>query len=361
MSLLSDGATFAVPYGRHKRWKRGRRIIYAILLLLAPALAVLLYLVVVLPPGQSSFLKYEGSYSLPSHGVLNVLDYLSVSGDNLFVAGESSGSFFQIFLPANGIKVRELLGNPQAHGLAVVPELHIGFATRSDNENQVDVIDTRDMMLLSTIPVAPGPDGILYDEQAKLLYVSNSDAKQATLIDPSSRSIVGSVSLPGSPEAAVVDPSSGLLFQNLHDRNSIAAVDLTKRTTIGEWPLAGCEAPSGIAIDPVSARVFCACKGNARLVIFNRESHQVVAAVDIVKQPDSIAYDSALHRIYVAGIGGQLSIVLQDGSDQYRLGDSIRTHYGAHTVAIDERTHRVYVAYASVLIAPRVAVFSPIP
>ena len=361
MSLMSNVTTSAVPSQRLTRRRRGRWVAYTVSLVLAAALAVLLYLVVVLPPSQSTLLKYEGAYSLPSHGALNVLDYLSVSDNNLYVAGESSGSFFQIFLPAAGIKVRELQGSPEAHGLAVVPEMQIGFATRSGAENQVDVVDIRDMTLLSTIPVAEDADSILYNDSAKLIYVANGDAKRGTVIDPSSRTVLGSVPLPGSPEGAVVDRSSGLLYQNLKDRNSIVAVDLNKRTVVGQWPLSGCDGPSGIAIDPVARRIFSACKENARLVIFDLESHHVIGSVGIVKEPDAIAYDSTLHRIYAAGVGGQLSVVLQQGKNQYRLGDNIRTHYGAHTVTVDDLTHRVYVGYASLLISPRVVVFSAIP
>jgi DNA-binding beta-propeller fold protein YncE len=361
MSRINKVTTSAVPSKTQRRGKFGRWIAYAVSLLLASAIAIFLYLVIVVPPSQSSLLKYEGAYSLPSHGALNVLDYLSVSSNNLFVAGESSGSFFQIFLPAHGTRVRELQGAPHSHGFAVVPELQLGFASRSGVESQVDVVDIRDMTLLSTIPVAEDADSILYDDLAKLIYVANGDAKLATIIDPSSRSVLGSVSLPGSPEGAVVDRSSGLLYQNLEDRNSIAAVDLSSRSVAGEWPLSGCDAPSGIAIDPVARRVFSGCKGNARLVIFGLDSHRVLASVGIVEKPDAIAYDAALHRIYAAGTGGRLSVVLQDGGDQYRLGANIRTHYGAHTVAIDELTHRVYVGYASLLVSPRVVVFSATP
>ncbi len=357
---MSETTVRAAISKQQRRRKRGRWIGYAASLLLVPVIAMSLYLLIVLPPGQSSLLKYEGAYSLPSHGFLNVLDYLSISGDNLFVAGESSGSVFQVFLPAHGIKVREMQGSPEAHGLAAVPELKVGFVTRSGPESQVDVVDIRDMTLLSTIPVADDADGILYDDLAKVIYVANGHSKLATIIDPFSRAVSGRVPLPGSPEGAVVDRSSGLLYQNLEDRNSIAAIDLRARTVTGEWPLAGCEGPTGIAIDSTTRRVFSACKGNARLVIFSLETHRVIASVPIVKRPDAIAYDSALHRIYAAGVGGQLSVVLQDGHDRYRLGDNIRTHYGAHTVTVDELTHRVYVGYASLLIAPRVVVFSAI-
>jgi hypothetical protein len=54
-----------------------------------------------------------------------------------------------------------------------------------------------------------------------------------------------------------------------------------------------------------------------------------------------------------------LSIVQQDSPDKYKLIDSIHTHYGAHTLALDLTTHRVYVGYASLFVAPRLAVFSP--
>lgn len=45
--------------------------------------------------------------------------------------------------------------------------------------------------------------------------------------------------------------------------------------------------------------------------------------------------------------------------NRYRPLDAIKLHYGAHTLAVDPINHRVYVAYASLIIAPRLAVFEP--
>jgi hypothetical protein len=89
------------------------------------------------------------------------------------------------------------------------------------------------------------------------------------------------------------------------------------------------------------------------------ETHRVITSMKIGGGPDSVALDQTLHRIYSAGIAGKLTVIQQDGPDAYRVLDEIRTHYGAHTLAVDPVSHKVLVAYASLLAHPRIAVFSP--
>ncbi len=55
-----------------------------------------------------------------------------------------------------------------------------------------------------------------------------------------------------------------------------------------------------------------------------------------------------------------MTVIEQNGLDNYRVLDEIRTHYGAHTLAVDPVSHRLFVAYASLLTHPRIAVFSPV-
>ena len=56
---------------------------------------------------------------------------------------------------------------------------------------------------------------------------------------------------------------------------------------------------------------------------------------------------------------GEMTVIQKDGPDNYRVLDEIHTHYGAHTLTVDPVSHRVFVAYASLLVHPRIAVFSP--
>ena len=325
--------------------------------------AVFAYLVDPGTPGKSEFMTFEGYIELPKGRLLNVLDYLTLNGSTLFVTSESSGSLFKVDLDLNYPSispVSEIPGAGAAHGVALLPEAKIAFVTHSE-ENMVHVFDPKSLQQFQSIPVADDADAILYVPSAKLVYVANGDAKLATLIDPEKRTSVGTIPLPGKPEFVAQDLQTGLLYQNLEDLNSIAAIDLGKRSITGQWSLAPCEKPSGMAIDSEQRRLFTVCSGNAELVVFDLETHRVITSLKIGAGPDSVAFDPTLHRIYSAGKAGRLTVIQQDGPNVYRVLDEIHTHYGAHTLAVDPVSHKVFVGYASFLAHPRVAVFSPLP
>src|SRR5258708_22583268 len=126
------------------------------------------------------------------------------------------------------------------------------------------------------------------------------------------------------------------------------------------WPLQDCVHPTGMAIDEQRRKLFIGCSGNSRLAVFDMEKHRVVTSIPVGGGPDSVAYDAELHRIYVTGRAGDLCVVQQNSLGAFATVDTISLHYGAHTLAVDPTSHRLYVAYASLVIAPRIAVFSPL-
>jgi YVTN family beta-propeller protein len=215
--------------------------------------------------------------------------------------------------------------------------------------------------LIKRIPVADDPDAIFYDEFDKLVYVASGDSHLATLIDPSTQTTLATIPLGGAPEYATLDTATKLLYQNLHDTNAVVAVDITKRTVAQRWPLQGCEAPTGMAIDEIHRRLFIGCGANAVLAIFDLDEHRVVATVPIGMAPDSVAFDPPLHRVYTTGKSGVLIVIQQDESNKYRILDTVHLHYGAHTLTVDPTTHTLYVGYAGLVVNPRVAVFIPRP
>ena len=111
-------------------------------------------------------------------------------------------------------------------------------------------------------------------------------SKRATIIDPATQSVVATIPLGGDPEFAAFDGVTKLLYQNLKDTNLVAAVDLAKQATIGRWTLEGCAGPSGMAIDTPARRLFVVCSGNAELVIFSLDTHQVIGSLPIGGGPD---------------------------------------------------------------------------
>ncbi|MCU1259998.1 MAG: hypothetical protein JWO80_2883 [Bryobacterales bacterium] len=315
-------------------------------------------------PSPSRYLRFDGFIVLPTHKSLNVLDYMTLNGPDLFVAGTSIASLFKVKIDPDeqgtGKVVQELTGAPGVHGVAVVPSKNIAFFTKG-GDNTVGVLDPATLKQVGSIPVADDPDAILYSDRANLVYVGNGDAKVATLIDPDKRATVGVIELGGKPEFAAIDPQDGLLYQNLKDTDSVVALDLIARSVVGRWALKPCEGPSGMAIDSANRRLFSVCSGNAMLVVFDLARHRPIASIPVGRNPDSVAFDPLLRRIYTAGVGGKLTVIQQNDPDSYRVLENISTHYGAHTLALDTETHKVYVAYASLLTHPRIAVFSPVP
>lgn len=335
-------------------------ITVAVAIVLTVAVIIAVYLAYPGTPARSNFLTFRGYIELPRHRILNVLDYLTLHNQTLFVTDESSGSVFKVDLDPSrptASKVSEMQGGGSTHGIALLPNSNVAFVTRS-GENTVDVFNPDTLQRLRRIPVAEDADSILYDQMANLIYVANGDPHLATLIDPDKRVTVGKVSLGGKPEFEAVDLKTGLLYQNLEDISSVAAIDLRKRSVVGRWPLAPCQGPSGMVIDSDQRRLFAVCSQNALLVVFNLDTHQVITSLRTGGGPDSVAIDRSLHRIYVAGKAGELTVVQQYSPDSYRVLDNIHTHYGAHTLAVDPLSHDVYVGYASLFAHPRIAVFT---
>jgi len=349
---------------------RIRTVVKAVLWTLAIAVIALLVLVVweIFPrtPRIAKSLKFEGFVLLPKGrgaGMLTVMDYLTLNGKDLFVTNVSTGTVYKIPLHADGLPatsdVSMFESEPAAHGVVIDPASGMAYVTRSE-ANTVDIFDPSKMSLVSRIPVADDPDGIFYIAANKVIYAASGDGKTATLIDPATQKVSATISLPGKPEFGVFDTKTNLFYQNLEDLSSIAAVDLTKHTVANQWPLQDCVHPTGTALDEQAHQLFIGCGGNSRLAVFDLEKHSVVTSIPVGGGPDSVAYDASLHRIYVTGRAGDLCVVTRDSNGALATLDTIPLHYGAHTLAVDPESHKLYVAYASLFIGPRIAVFSAI-
>ena len=345
---------------------RSAKIRLLVLLPLVFLLGTLAWLTIPGTPEQARSLRFVGYIPLQRTGLLNVLDYLTVQGNDVFIAGISSGDVTRISTHA-GSSLKDLAvlhGRPSAHGVAIDPATGLAFVSRS-GVNTVEVFDLAQMSTVRSILVADDPDAIIYvpsfDSIPAMIYVAHGDAKTATLIDPVGKVVIATVALGGKAEFAVFDPTSGLLFQNLEDTNEIVALNLGTRAVVGRWPLAGCQGPSGLAIDGVRHRLIVACGGNSIAVIFDIGKHIVTASYPVGKHPDTMAYDGRLERAYSAGAFGQLTVLQGKSDGTFGLAETVRTHLGAHTLAVDPLTDRVYMGYAGLLVGPRIAVFEAEP
>lgn len=334
--------------------------VLALVILLAGAFA-LTRLILPGTPSQSRFVHFDGFVKLPGGNVLNVLDYITYWDHTMMVTSISSGAVFKVTLEDSGTpRIDSMRGLPKAHGVAIATSTGKAFVTRS-KANTVDGFDPASMQRLSSIDVPDDADGIIYDPTDDLLYTANGDAQVGTLIDPHGPTVVAKVPLGGKPEFPVFDARTDQIFQNLNDSNEIVAIDPARHAVTNRWSISPCDGPTGLALDDQHRRLFAVCGRNALMVVIDMDAWKVVVSVPIGAAPDSVAYDAKFHRLYTAGAGGRMDVIEQKSADDYVALDSVKTHFGAHTLAIDPDTDKIYVGYASLFVDPRLAVFSPTP
>lgn len=294
------------------------------------------------PPGKT--MKPAGTISIPApfRLVRPFIDYLAISGPRLYAGYASQGLVGVVDTDTNR-PVATVDGLTRVHGVALVPERSLGFAT-SSGDNVIGVFDLATDKLLGKIPGGDGPDAIIYDDDAHLVYAANHDGKTGTLIDPATQSVVATIALGGEPEYPQADPATGLIYQNLEDTSELVVIDPAQKAVVKRYKLAPGEGPTGLALDAAHHRLFSATR-NKKLIVMNTETGAVVADLPIGTGVDGAGYDPGLQRVYTANGIGTMTIIQQDSPDSYRVLENYPTHFGGHSLVVDPATHRVYVAY----------------
>jgi hypothetical protein len=164
-------------------------------------------------------------------------------------------------------------------------------------------------------------------------------------IDPSTGKIVKTIALPGdSPEDLGFTGSFDRLFQCMKNGSLVAVVDLASGKVVESWPTAPAASPHGMAII-AEEHALAVAGGNGKLVLLSDKDGHVLSSTDIPARVDQIAYDKALHRIYCASGTGKIAVVRLTGGTLSTLGE-VASSEGCHSIAVDPRTHQVWIAYA---------------
>ena len=111
------------------------------------------------------------------------------------------------------------------------------------------------------------------------------------------------------------------------------------------WPLAPGEGPSGLAMDPKTKRLFVGCH-NKLMVVVDAENGKVVAKQPIGAGTDATAFDPGLKLIFFSCSDGTVTVVHDDGGDRYSVVETIKTKERAKTMALDPKTHKLFLPSA---------------
>lgn len=246
---------------------------------------------------------------------------------------------------ADGSLAATIPGTDGVHGFALVPELGRGY-TSNGRTDSLTVFDLATLKPTGTLAAGGhNPDAILYDRASKHLFTFNGRSKDVSVIDPVTEKMIATIPVGGKPEFAVTD-DKGRIFFNIEDTNELAQIDSRDAKLVARWKLAGCEDPSGLAFDEAHHRLFSVCQ-NGKMVVTDGTSGKSVASVAIGKGPDAAAYDAQRGLIFSSnGVDGTLTIIRQIDADHYAVAQNLPTQPSARTLALDAKSHRVYLVAA---------------
>jgi len=271
-------------------------------------------------------------------------DYLTMdsAGRRLYL---TRGNHVMVVDADSGKPVADIADLSGTHGVALAVGLGKGFISNGRNST-ITVFDLKTDKVLDTVKsTGENPDAIIYDPASKRVFAFNGRSKNATVIDAATGKVAGTVALDGRPEFAASD-GKGKVFVNIEDKAEVQAIDAKTLAVLATWPLAGCEEPSGMAIDRAHGRLVIGC-ANKVMPIVDTASGKVVATVPIGQGVDATGFDPGTGLAYSSNGEGTLTVVHEDAPDKWTVVDNVPTQKGARTMALDEKTHQVYLVTAN--------------
>jgi len=283
-------------------------------------------------------------------------DYLTLdsAARRLYI---SRGTHVLVLDVDTGKVIGDIPRGHRVHGIALAPELNRGFISDGTDPSNVIVFDLKTLKIVTVVPM-PNKDSdcIVYDPATQRVFTFNGDDDTATAIDANSDRVLGTIALGGEPEFAVAD-GAGHLYNNLENKSEQIQIDSRTLRVTDRWPLAPCENPSGLAMDLQHRRLFAGCH-NETMAIVDPDAHRVLTTVPIGAGVDANAFDPAAQLAFSSnGMSGNLTVVREAAPDRFVELGEVTTQPAARTMAVDLRTHHVFLVTANM--GPRPAKATP--
>jgi DNA-binding beta-propeller fold protein YncE len=294
---------------------------------------------------------------LPLPGGPGRYDYQSLdqSDGRLYIAQMGAGRLLVIATRSDRV-ISSLPGFPRVTGVLAVPQLHRVYASAAGRHELV-VLESPSLQIKSRIPNIRFPDGIAYAAEAGKIFVSDEFGRRDVVVDARTDTAVGVVPLGGEAGNTQYDSVGRRIWVAVQTRNQLVAIDPVSDSIVGRYDLPGADHPHGLLIDAPHRLAFVACEGNARLLVFDLTSLRVTESHSVGDDPDVLAFDPGLRRLYVAAESGVVTVFQQRGVALQPRGEYRAP--GAHSVSVDPATHRVYLPLENIGGRPVLRILSP--
>ncbi len=254
----------------------------------------------------------------------------------------SHGTEFLVVNLDTGDLAGKVTGLKRDHGVALVPELGRGYISDGDAA-QIVIFDLKTFKTIGQIKGEPDADSIIYDPASKRVFVFNGDSKSATVIDPAAGTVIATLPLGGAPEQAVAD-GRGIIYDNLEDKNEVIAIDSRTMKITARWPVSSGGHPVSMAMDRQHRRLFVGCRDPKVFLVMDADSGKIISEpFPIGARVDSNIFDPETGLAACSTGDGTIHIFHEDSPDKFSMVQTVKTEFGAKTMALDSKTHNLLV------------------
>lgn len=292
-------------------------------------------------PGKTPSLVTITDIALP--GDTSRFDYQSLDPQSHLLFMAHLGASAVLVFDTNQNKlVATIAGVASVHGVLAVPELGRVYASAT-SDKQVDVIDEKTFKVIAKIPAGEYPDGLAYDWQNHTVYVSDEGGTAESVIDTQTNKLISSIELGGEAGNTQYDPVTGHILVDVQSLNQLAVIDPQTNKIIEHYPLSGCQNNHSLAVDATKRLAFITCDGNARLLVMDLQTHQIVYEDSVGAGPDVLALDNSRSLLYVACESGIVSIFDESKPPAIHKVWEGFVAKEAHTIAINNQNRQLYL------------------
>jgi DNA-binding beta-propeller fold protein YncE len=302
-----------------------------------------------------SVLREVAEIPLPGPAVR--FDYQSLDAKNgrLYIAHMNADQLV-VFDTQKRQVIANLDGFKRVHGVIAVPDANRVFSSAT-GDHQMVAVEMNTLKILGAAGPISYPDGLAYSPETKRVFVSDEHGGVDAVVDAQSNKLINSIPLGGGAGNTVYDAGSRHILVAVHGINEMVAIDPAEMKIVGRYKLPGIENPHGIALDQANRLAFIAGEENHSLAVFDLKSMKLISVHQVGEDPDVLAFDPGLARLYVSAESGTVTVLEETKRELRSLGQFHMPH--AHTVSVDSNSHLVYFPLENVLGRPLLRIMRP--
>ena len=294
---------------------------------------------------------------IPLPGKPGRFDYQSLDplSGRLYITHMGTGELLAFDTRTRRVTAR-VAGFPKATGILAMPSLHRVYVSAAGSHEVAILVDST-LATIATVKGITFPDGLAFAAEAGKVFVSDEFGRREIVIDASTNRRRAAIPLGGEAGNTQYDSAGRQILVAVQTRNELVAIEPQSERITGHYPLAGADHPHGVLIDSPARLAFVANEGNGKLLVVDLRTMRVTSEYAVGREPDVLAFDPGLRRLYVASESGVVTVLSELDGRLEILGTYSAPE--AHSVAVNPLTHEVYLPLANLGGRPLLRILAP--